>query len=252
MLGVNAEDYATLFGAYPASRQRSLKAEFGKLPHKKNPTRKQTQRLFSIGVSIVKRGIAARLSNTTGFDARIFLPNVPVAITKYIEMRDLFDRIDRIERLDARAVELSADGTSAADSHTELHHLWEHGEDRPAPVKKTVTLMPGDSKERIKHEVTFCGEVIWPRESLKHVTYQDMNAGWHLIHHWCKYLETARPQKPNEIAVQVQHLIQDIAVATNLGGLTDVMLACMSAYNKVNGRKDAANLDGCVPPGLAR
>jgi hypothetical protein len=251
-LGVSAEDYAMFFGSYPANRQRALRTEFNDLVGTKAISRKKIRQLFAIGVSVVNRGCEPKLSNFQKFDASVFLPHVPVAITSFMKMEDLVKRVDLLERLDARAVALATAGISETEIHTELLHLWEHGTDRPTLVKKALALAPGDSKERIRHEVKFCGETIWPREGLKHVTYQDMNAGWHLIHHWCKYLEHARPQKPNEIAVQVQHLIQDLAAATSLSGLADVMLACMSAYNKVNGRKDSANLDGCVPPGLAR
>jgi hypothetical protein len=251
-LGLAPEQYAIVMKALHPHRQRALKAEFGRSLKRKDVTKKRLRQLFDIAVGYAQQNKIPKLSANNAFDARVFMPDVPVAICKYFKLKQLAERADRLMQFNERAIALIAAGASINDLHAELIHLWEKGENRPAPVKKPIELAADDSKNRIKHEVKFCGEIIWPRESLKHVSYQDMNMGWHLVHYWVGYLENARPQKPNEISSLVQHLIQDIAAATSINALTDVMLACMSAYNKINGRKDKADLSNSTPPGLAR
>jgi hypothetical protein len=249
-LGITAEDYATLFGAYSKNRQIALRKEFINVLDKKSP-KKRILALFQIGVAIVRANKAPELGGSLVFDARIFLPDVPEGICKWMTMSKLVEQVDRVELLNAKAVALKNANMSAAEIHEELMHFWTHGSERPK-VERKITIDPADSKARIKHEVTFCGQVIWPHDAWDKVTYDDLNAGWHLVDYWVQRLEKAQPQKPNEVAVQVQHLIQDIAKASSIDGLTNVMLAMMSAYNKRNGRKDTADLTPKAPPGLAR
>jgi hypothetical protein len=250
-LGVSADDYATLFGAYPGNRQVRLKATFNEAVRRHRIAKGKLKALFMIGVNIVHAGKAANLSGTNKFDARIFLPEVPEAITKYIQFEHLADNIERVEAMNAKAAALKAADVSEKEIYEELAHFWQHGRERQKVVRKIV-VHPSDSKARIKHEVTFCGELIWPHENWNHITYQDLNAGWHLIDHWANHLAVAQPQKPKEIAVQLRHLILDIAQASSIKGLTDVMVAMMEVYSKHNDDKDAAELSPKAPPGLAR
>jgi hypothetical protein len=258
LLSVTPEQYIEFFDIYPRNRQTILKAELMKAAKGQGPSawkKIKAKDLFMLGLAIVQAGKAVDLSNTAAFDARVWLPDVPDAICKYISFEHLLERnrsIDKIKGMNALAVELQQSGVSASDIHTQLTHWWQTGAKRPAPVSKPVSIAEDDSKARIKHEVKFCGQVIWPCESLKHVTYQDLNAGWHLVHHWVGYLEHASPQKPKEIDVQLGHLIWDLKEASSIFGLIEVMLACLSAYNKVNKDKIAADLSNCIPPGLAR
>lgn len=120
------------------------------------------------------------------------------------------------------------------------------------PVAKKSAASKSDPRNRIKHDVKFCGTIIWPHRSLQSATYPDLKAGWHLAHHWLRHLEHATPQKPNEILTAVMHLHQDIKAASSIDGLCDVMSSCIEAYAKRNGRKERADFSGCVPPGLAR
>jgi|SRR5262245_8516600 len=253
LLGITAEEFVTFTTAYPYHRRTRYKADFKMLVKKKDISKKRLRALFQIGVAVVTQGKTPKLSNGKRFDARAFLHNVPKSVTDYVDLRQLYDRLELIEPVTQHADALIARGASAEELHEELSHMWHNkGSARPKRAKPVVEVAADDSKAHIKHEVKFCGDVIWPNNALKDVTYQDLNTGWQLVHHWTRHLEHATPQKPNEVAVQVQHLIQDIASASSISGLVAVMLMCMSAYNKVNGRKKEADMSDCVPPGLAR
>src|SRR5262249_55260776 len=161
------------------------------------------------------------LNKGLGLDARMFWPHLPESFCIYLDVSapNLAKRFDHLQLINAKAKQMA--GASAHELHNEIYHLWEHGRERPPRVEKPIAI-PAHSK--IKHEVKFCGERIWPSDSLK-ATDADLNTGWHLVHHWITYLETARPQKPNEIAVTLAHLIGDIEEATSKEGLISVMRA---------------------------
>jgi hypothetical protein len=262
LLDLAPEHYAAVLGAYPRNRQRKLKAELAKLAKReftrergktyRFPGKKSARGLFGMAFEAVKAGKAPVLTNSFAIDVRVFLPDVPEAFCRTFALQQLAQRLDRLTLLNAKAAELKAAGTSAFDIHAELSHIWETGSVRPPRVVKTVELPPEDSKNRIKHAVKYCGEVIWPHDSLKHVTYQDLNMGWHIADHWLKRLEVATPLKPNELLVEIMHLIQDLRAASSLTGVTDVMTVCVSAYAKRNQRRDKADLSNGMPPGRPR
>ena len=262
LLDLAPEHYAAVLGAYPVNRQRKLKAELAKLAKReftrergktyRFPGRKSARELFGMAFEAVKAGKAPVLTNSFAIDVRVFLPDVPEAFCRTFTLPQLAQRLDRLALLNAKAAELKAVGTSAFDIHAELSHIWETGAVRPPRVVKTVELPPEDSKNRIKHTVKYCGEVIWPHDSLKYVTYQDLNMGWHIADHWLKRLEVATPLKPNELLVEIMHLIQDLRAASSLTGVTDVMTMCVSAYAKRNQRRDKAELSDGMPPGRPR
>ena len=219
---------------------------------KKRNGKATAKKLFIFALDIVSSGQASELSNSNEFDARIFLPKIPAGLAKAIPFAQIVDRFDRLAGMNKRADELIAIATPASELHNELQHFWQTGTILPPKKVARVSLPDADSKNRIKHEVKFCGEIIWPRDSLKHVTYDDLNAGWHLVHHWLMHLENATPQKPKEVAVAVRHLIWDIKEASSISGLIDVMLTCMAAYSRHNESKAQADLSGCIPPGSPR
>jgi hypothetical protein len=252
LLDIPPEQYTTVMSAYPFNRQGVLKAELGHLAKNRKVANKLVCALFERAYAVVKAGKAPRLSNSTAFDARIFLPDVPEAFCKNIDLPKLVRRLDRLDLLNNKAAELAAAKTEAFEVHNELHHIWETGAVRPPRIAKLVELTPDDSKNKITHPVKYCGEVIWPHESLRHVTYQDLNMGWHIADHWLKRLEVAKPQKPNELLVDIMHLIQDLRAASSLPGVTDVMIMCVQAYAKRNQRADKADLSDGFPPGKPR
>jgi hypothetical protein len=264
-LDIAPEEFAAVMGAYPRNRQNKLKAELSALANKKNdeklpgmkhapyyPGKKRAQSLFAIALDVVKTGKAPELTNTQAIDARVFLPDVPYPFLQRFTLFDLAKHLDCLGLLNSKAAELRDASASAFDTHNELMHIWENGTLKPAPVAKPVSVAVDDTKSRIKHEVKYCGIVIWPSERLKHVTYNDMNMGWHIADHWLKHLEVATPQKPNEVLVEVMHLIQDLRAASSLNAVTDVMMECVSAYAKRNQRREKADLSDNVPPGRPR
>jgi hypothetical protein len=246
MLGITTEQYSAVMSAYPHNRQRKLKSELAKL------SKKSARALFERAFEIARSGRAPVLSNSDTIDARIVLPDVPEGFCKTFTLQQLAQRLDHLELLNSKAAELKAAGLSAFDIHTELHHIWETGAARPPQAVKSIELAPDDSKNRIKHQVKYCGDVIWPNESLKHVSYQDLNMGWHIADHWLKRLEVATPLKPNELLVEIMHLIQDLRAASSLAGVTDSMMMCVQAYAKRNQRRDKADLSDGMPPGRPR
>jgi hypothetical protein len=247
-LGIDHKDYAEFLSAYPKNPQRAIKSALSALADKRGG-KKHAVALFELGLEIVRAGKAVQISGAnTGSkepDARVFLPHVPPGITKYITMKQLVERIDRL-----RTVDKAAEGGAHFD---DIAHLWNTGTERPAPVKPVIVVPPEDTKARIKHEVKFCGEVIWPSEHLRDVSFNDMNTGWHLMHYWYNYLGTASPQKPNEIMVQIGHLMHDIKAADTIEGLYKAMSACATAFSRRHPRgTETVDLSGSMPPGLAR
>jgi hypothetical protein len=251
LLGIAVEQFTMVFSAYPYNRQRALKAEFIKLARKRGG-KSVARELFMRALKIVETGKTFALSNTQEFDARIFLPAVPKGFCERFDLPLLARNIDKLELLNSRAAELNAAGMSAFDIHNELQHVWQNGVVKPPQAPKVVALALDDSKNQIKHTVKYCGDVIWPRESLKHVSYKDLNMGWHIADHLLKYFEVAKPQKPNEVLVEVMQLVQDLRAASSLTGVTDTMMACAQAYAKRNQRADKADLSDGFPPGKPR
>lgn len=256
LLEITVEEYTDLLDAYPITRQRVMKSEFAAFAKKKG-NKARAVALWRLALDVVRSDRAPVLSSgATGaaIDARIFMPNVPHSICQFYKFADLAMRIDRLAALDQKAGALAASGVAMGQIHAEIDHLWRTGSNLPPSVRKKVEITADDSKARITHEVLFCGEVIWPAEGLKHVTFQDMNAGWHLMHYWARHLECPHAeQKPNEIMVQLGHLMQDIKTATSINGLVDVMTACYGAYaRKHPPGTQKADLAKCIPPGLAR
>ena len=251
-LGVSFDDVALVLKTYPYNRQKTLKAQFSELAETSRSKKAVAVRLFAMALETVKSGRAPQLSNGRGFDPRIIIPNVPEAFCKYYSLADLADHVDRLQLLDSTAAQLQAANTSAETIHTHLAHIWQHGcVPQPVPAPK-VEIASTDSKNKIKHEVKYCGKLIWPREALKDVTYDDLNAGWHLVDYWVQYLETATPQKPREIGTLVRHLVYDIAAASSNAGLVEVMLVCVGAYSEANEHLSKNDLSNSMAPGLAR
>jgi hypothetical protein len=263
--GLSAADVEALLSAYVPGPRQALSAELVKLHHNQK-TRKRAHDLIRLAVEVAKAGKAPNLKNTMKsrprprrrseklpamilvLDARMFWPYLPEAFCKYLDNSapNLAKQFDRLTLVNAKAAEMAARGASAHDTHNEINHLWAHGTERPKSVPKTV-IIPEHSK--IKHEVKFCGEIVWPSDLLK-ATDADLNTGWHLVHHWISYLETAKPQKPNEIAVILAHLIADIGEASSKDGLVAVMRACLAAFLKVNNNAPRADLSNSTAPGL--
>ena len=256
LLKIPVEHYVAVMGAYQYNRQRILKTELTKLA-KKRGGKKSAVALFARAFEVVRTGKAPVLNNRDVIDARIFLPDVPEGFCKSLihdnsDLSKLVQRIDRLDLLNGKAAELAAANTEPLQIHNELSHIWETGEIRPPPVAKVVHLAPDDSKNQIKHKVTYCDDVIWPNHSLKHVTLADLNMGWHIADHLLKRTEVATPLKPNEVLVEVMQLIQDLCAASSLKGVTDVMSQCVQAYARRNQRRDKADFTGGMPPGKPR
>ena len=249
LLGVPADDVIEFLDAYPRNRQRVLKASLGELLRSrgKNFKKPLALNLFQRGLDVVRSGKAPELSNSADIDVRVFFPDLPEGFCKHRPLPASAKEFDRLTAVNNRAAELVAANSSMADIFKELTHLLETGCALPP---KPQAQFPADS--RIKHEVKYCGVVIWPSADLADVSYEDLNAGWHLADHWLKTMECATPQKPNEVLVHVNHLMQDIRAATSLQGLTRVMGACIAAYAKRNQRQDSADFTGGTPPGLPR
>lgn len=253
LLDIPFDQFSLVMKSYPYNRQKILKAQFTALAEgrPKKTAQANAVRLFMMALDVVKSGNAPALSNSKGFDARVIIPHVPESFCKYYSLADLAHRIDQLQLLDSTAAALQRRNASIEVVHKQLAHIWEHGtllQEQAATVVIAVT----DSKNKIKHEVKYCGKMIWPSEQLKHVTYDDLNAGWHLIDYWVKYLETATPQKPREIGTIVRHLIHDIAAGSSKQGLVEVMLVCVGAYSETNEHLSKNDLSNSMAPGLAR
>jgi hypothetical protein len=249
LLGVDPADLYDLLDAYPRNRQRELKSSLATFARAKGKRVKKADvlRLFNRAVEVVRAGKAPELSNVPAIDVRIFFPSLPEAFCKHITLTAVLSQFDRYLVADARANELLAIGASMSEIFRELAHIIETG--RLVPCRPAIEF-PANS--RIRHEVKYCGEIIWPGIGLSEVSYEDLKAGWHLADHWLKYIEAGTPQKPNEVLTQVLHLCQDIKAATTIDGLCRVMSACIAAYAKRNARKERADFSGAVPPGLPR
>jgi hypothetical protein len=244
-LKVPGDQCRELFEPYNKRCRGALTRAFRDAKNNKNKTRLVV--LFNIGLDVVRSGKAPQMGDK--FDARIFMPDIPESISKWITIKDLLAKLDRIVLTNNKAAALRAAGASPAELYGEIEYFWKTGADQP---KREVTVDPNDSKSKIGHKVKFCGETIWPNRALLNVHYDDLNAGFHLIDYWVNHLATAHPQRPKEIALQLRHLIQDIAKAKDLKALLEVMTVMLTAYSKTNDNREVANLDPKIPPGLAR
>ena len=250
LLDVAPDDLYEFLDAYPVHRQRVIKAEFGALAKGKWKRCKKPSaiRLFQLGVAVARAGKAPLLSNVQApLDVRIFFPDLPEAFCKHMTLLNAIEQHDRLILVNERAAELAANNTSMAVVFKELAHLLQTGKTLPPPPP---VQFPANS--RIKHEVKYCGEVIWPGKGLDDLSYEDLRAGWHLADHWLKTLEVATPKKPNEVLTELNHLVQDIRAASSLDGLCRVMTACTAAYAKRNNRQNSADFSGGMPPGFPR
>lgn len=212
----------------------------------------KVHQLFDLAVETVRSGQQPTLSDHQDVDLRVFFPALPEGFCKFRGIKDAVSNTERMAQTNLLAAQLRAQKTPDGELQTEVEHIWASGEKLAPRPEKPIEVALNDTKAQIKHEVTFCGERIWPSDYLKDVTFADMNAGWHIVHHWANALEHASPQKPKEVSKAIRALTHDLAEATSIKGVRDVMIACVSAYSKRNDGADKADLSNSVPPGLAR
>lgn len=243
--GLSGDDVVALLSAYPTNRQKALSAEIMKL-HGNHKMRARACKLIQLALEVAKSDNAPNLNKGLGLDIRMFWPHLPEAFCKYIDASgaSLAKNFERLTLVNAKAMEMA--GASAHQLHNEINHILQHGSERPPAAEKPVVI---PEQSRIRHEVKFCGGRIWPSDLLN-VTDADLISGWHLAHHWISYLETARPQRPNEIAQMLAQMTNDIGEASSKEGLVDVMRACVAAFLKVNNNAAKVDLSNSMAPGL--